>query len=161
MRKGVMNISRKVARSPVSIRQRLFWLLCGMSLAMLLVVNLIWLPGTVHDIRATHEELQHVAVRGVRDQIELFLEEKEQALRSQAMLSRPAFLTGDQVALRQLAHRFFQRDPAFVEIGILDAQGREQLRASRQLAIADQDLGNRSASELFQEGGCESCPGDR
>jgi hypothetical protein len=33
-----------------------------------------------------------VAVQGIRDQIGFFLEEKEQALRSQAMLSRPAFL---------------------------------------------------------------------
>ena len=152
MRKSVLNTLRKVARSRASIRQRLFWLLGGMSLATLLVVNLVWLPGTIHDIRETHEELQRVAVRGIRDQIELFLEEKEQALRSQAMLSRPAFLAGDQVTLRQLAHRFFQRDPAFVEIGILDAQGREQLRVSRVLAITDRDLGDRSASELFQEG---------
>jgi hypothetical protein len=68
------------------------------------------------------------------------------------MLSRPAFLAGDQVTLRQLAHRFFQRDPAFVEIGILDAQGREQLRVSRVLAITDGDLVDRSTSELFQEG---------
>ena len=135
-----------------SIRRRLFWLLGGMSLATLLVVNLVWLPGAIHDIRETHEELQRVAVRGVRDQIELFLEEKEQALRSQAMLFRPAFLAGDQAALRQLAHRFFQREPAFVEIGILDAQGREQLSVSRVLAITDRDLGDRSASELFQEG---------
>ena len=39
-----------------------------------------------------------------------------------------------------------------MEIGILDAQGREQLRVSRVLAITDRDLGDRSASELFQEG---------
>jgi len=152
MRKSVLNTLRKVARSQTSIRQRLFWLLGGMSLATLLVVNLVWLPGTIHDVRETHEELQRVAVRGIRDQIELFLGEKEQALRSQAMLSRPAFLAGDQVTLRPLTHRFFQRDPAFVEIGILDAQGREQLRVSRVLAITDRDLGDSSSSELFQEG---------
>jgi hypothetical protein len=82
MRKSVLNTLRKVARSQTSIRQRLFWLLGGMSLATLLVVNLVWLPGTIHDVRETHEELQRVAVRGIRDQIELFLGEKEQALRS-------------------------------------------------------------------------------
>jgi signal transduction histidine kinase/DNA-binding response OmpR family regulator len=152
MGKGVTNTLGKVTRSPTSIRQRLFWLLGGMSLATLLVVNLIWLPGAIHDIRGTHEELQRVAVRGVRDQIKLFLEEKEQALRSQAMMSRTAFLAGDQAALRQLAHRFFQRDPAFVETGILDAQGREQLKVSRVLAVTDRDLGDRSAAEFFQEG---------
>jgi hypothetical protein len=64
MRKSVLNTLRKVARSQTSIRQRLFWLLGGMSLATLLVVNLVWLPGTIHDIRETHEELQRVAVRG-------------------------------------------------------------------------------------------------
>jgi signal transduction histidine kinase/DNA-binding response OmpR family regulator len=153
MRKGVMNTFGKVARSPASIRQRLFWVLGGMSLATLLVVNLIWLPSTIHDIRVTHEELQRVAVRGVRDQIELFLAEKERALRSQATLFRPPFLEADHAALRQLSHHFFQREPAFVEVGILDAQGREQLRVSRTLAITDRDLGERSASELFQEGG--------
>ncbi len=152
MRTGVMNTLRKAVRSPASIRQRLFRLLGGMSLATLLAVNLIWLPGAIHDIRATHEELQRVAVRGVRDQIKLFLEEKEQALRSQAMMSRTAFMAGDQAALRQLAHRFFQRDPAFVETGILDAQGREQLKVSRVLAITDRDLGDRSAAEFFREG---------
>jgi hypothetical protein len=128
---------RKVARSRASIRQCLFWLLGGMSLATLLVVNLIWLPGTIHDICETHEECQRVAAQGIRDQIELVLEEKEQTLRSQAMLSRPAFLAGDQVTLRQRVHRFFQRDPAIVEIGILDAQRREQLRVSPVLAITD------------------------
>jgi hypothetical protein len=69
------------------------------------------------------------------------------------MLSRPAFLAGEQAILRQLAHRFFQRDPAFVEIGILDTHGQEQLRVSRVLAITDRGLGDRSASELFQQGG--------
>ena len=35
----------------MSIRWRLFWLLGGSSLGMLLVVNMIWLPGTIADIR--------------------------------------------------------------------------------------------------------------
>jgi hypothetical protein len=39
-----------------------------------------------------------------------------------------------------------------VEIGILDAQGQERLRVSRMLTITDQDLNDRSTSELFQEG---------
>jgi signal transduction histidine kinase/DNA-binding response OmpR family regulator len=151
MRTTVMYALGKLARSPTSLRQRLFWLLGGLSLGTLLAVNLVWLPGTIHDIRATQGELQRVTVRGVWDQIEHFLEDKEQALRSQAMLSRPAFLAGDQAALRQLTHRFFQRDPAFVEVGILDVQGREQLRVSRLMTITDQDLGDRSTSALFQE----------
>src|SRR6266511_105321 len=123
-----------------------------MSLATILAINLVGLPGAVRDIRETHAELQRVAVRGVRDQIQLFLGEKEQALKSQTMLFRPPFLEGDQAALRQLCHRFFQREPAFVEIGILDTQGQEHLRISRILAVTNPELGDRSASALFQEG---------
>jgi signal transduction histidine kinase/CheY-like chemotaxis protein len=152
MRKGVMNTLEKVVRRRASIRQRLFWLLVGMSLATILAINLVWLPGAVRDIRETHAELQRVAVRGVRDQIQLFLGEKEQALKSQTMLFRPPFLEGDQAALRQLCHRFFQREPAFVEIGILDTQGQEHLRISRILAVTNPELGDRSGSALFQEG---------
>ena len=72
----------------------------GVSLATLLVVNLVWLPEAIHDIHRTYAELQRVAVRGVRDHIELFLEEREQALKSQAMLFRFPFRGGDQGALR-------------------------------------------------------------
>ena len=82
MHTSMLNTLRTVARSRAFIRQRLFWLLGGMSLATLLVVNLVWLPGTIHDIRESHKELQRVAVRGIRDQMELFLGEKEQSLRS-------------------------------------------------------------------------------
>jgi hypothetical protein len=152
MRQGVMNTLGKVARSPASIRRRLFWLLGGMSLTTILLVNVIWLPGTIHDIRANHEELQRVAVRGVRDQIEIFLADKEQALKSQALRFRAPFLEGDRVDLRQLSYHFFQREPAFAEIGILDTHGWEQLKVSRALAITAQDLGDRSAPKLFQEG---------
>jgi hypothetical protein len=118
----------------------------------MLLVNLAWLPETIHDIRTTYAELQGVAVLGVRDHIELFLAEKEQALKSQAMLFRLPFRGGDQAALRQLAHRFFQRELAFVEVGILDAQGQEQLRVSRVLSITDADRRDLSASVLFAEG---------
>ena len=49
---------------------------------------------------------------GGRDHIQFFLAEQEQALKSQAILFRFPF-HGDQATLRQLAHRFFQREPAF------------------------------------------------
>lgn len=39
-----------------------------------------------------------------------------------------------------------------MEIGILDAQGQEQVRISRTLTITNRDLEDRSASPLFQEG---------
>ena len=152
MRKDIMNILGILARRRISIRRRLFWLLGGMSLATLLVVNLVWLPGAIRDIHETHGELQHVATRGVRDQIELFLDEKVQEITSQVLRFRPAFLAGDQDALRQLGQRFLQREPDYVEIGILDAQGRERVRVSRTLTITDRDLEDRSDAELFQEG---------
>src|SRR5438552_14786784 len=108
---------RRLFSPLVSIRWRLFWLLGGVSLGMLLVVNLIWLPGTIHDIREAQSELQQTAVRGVGEQIRLFLEDKEEGLKSQAKLFRPPFLTQDQKTLHILAQRFFQREPAFVEVG--------------------------------------------
>jgi signal transduction histidine kinase/DNA-binding response OmpR family regulator len=117
---------------------------------MLLAINLLWLPWTICDIREAQSELQQVAVRGVRDQIHLFLQDKEEALKHQAKLFRPLLMMQDKEGLRLLTHRFFQREPAFVEIGILDAQGKERLKVSRVLAITDQELGDGSASELFQ-----------
>jgi signal transduction histidine kinase/DNA-binding response OmpR family regulator/HPt (histidine-containing phosphotransfer) domain-containing protein len=119
---------------------------------MLVVSNLLWLPGTIRDIRESQADLQRVAVRGVRDQIRLFLQDKEEALKSQAKLFRPLLLMQDKEGLRTLTHRFFQRESAFVEVGILDAQGAERLKVSRFLAITDQELGDGSASALFQAG---------
>jgi hypothetical protein len=91
MRKNMIGMLRARGSRHASIRRRLFWLLWGMSLGTLLVVNLAWLPGALQDIRDAQSDLQRVAVRGVRDQMQLFLDDKEQALKSQAMLFRPAF----------------------------------------------------------------------
>jgi len=85
---------------------------------MLLASNLVWLPWAIRDIHEAQSELQRVAVRGVRDQVHLFLQDKEEAIKSQARLFRPILLTQDKEGLRLLTHRFFQREPAFVEIGI-------------------------------------------
>lgn len=89
-----MDIVGSMARRRVSIRSRLFWLLGGMSLITLLAVNLVWLPGTTYHIRENNVELQRVAVRGVRDQIKFFLEQKVQEFKHQAMLFHLAFLGG-------------------------------------------------------------------
>jgi signal transduction histidine kinase len=123
-----------------------------MSLATLLAANLVWLPGTLHDVRRAQSALQGAVVRGIRNHLQLFLDEREVALEGQARFFRFAFLQGDGGMLRQFAHRFLQREPACLEIGILDAQGQEQLKISRSLTITNQDLGDRSASELFQKG---------
>jgi hypothetical protein len=69
---------------------------------MLLAINLLWLPGAIRDIREAQSELQRVAVRGVRDQIHLFLQDKEDAIKSQAKLFRPLLLTQDKEGLRTL-----------------------------------------------------------
>ena len=79
-----------------SIQRRLCWLFGGVGLGMLLAINLVWLPGAIHDVHEAQAELQRVAVRGVRDQILLFLQDKEEALKSQAKLFRPLFLIQDQ-----------------------------------------------------------------
>src|SRR5438105_5045839 len=148
MAQGKVSRLRRFFSPPTSIQRRLGWLLGGVGLGMLLASNLVWLPGAIRDIREAQAELQRVAVRGVRDQIHLFLQDKEEALKSQAKLFRPLLLIQDKEGLRTLARRFFQREPAFVEIGILDAQGQERLKVSRFLAITDQELGNGSASAL-------------
>jgi signal transduction histidine kinase len=152
MARSRMSRFSRLLSHPASIRRRLCWLLGGVGLGMLLAINLLWLPGAIHDIREAQSELQRVAVRGVRDQIHLFLQDKEEALKSQARLFRPLLLMQDKGGLRTLTNRFFQREPAFVELGILDAQGKERLRVSRVLAITDHELGDFSASELFQAG---------
>ena len=161
MRNNILNTLRKAARSRASIRQRLFWLLGGMSLATLLVVNLIWLPGTIHDIRETHEELQRVAVQGIRDQIGFFLEEKEQALRSQAMLSGPAFLAGDQVTLRQLAHRFFQRIRPSLRSASSMPRGGNSLECLVYSPSPTEISVIARPQSSFRRGGCKRCPGVR
>src|SRR5215475_7570907 len=152
MAQGMWSGLRKLFCPPVSIRRRLCWLLGGVGLSMILVINLLWLPGAIHDIREAQSELQRVAVRSVRDQIALFLQDKEQALKSQAKLFRPLLMMQDKEGLRLLTHRFFQREPAFVEVGVLDAQGQERLKVSRVVAITDQEHGDGSALALFQEG---------
>jgi signal transduction histidine kinase/ActR/RegA family two-component response regulator len=152
MKRDIVHLLGRFARRRVSIRRRLFWLLAGMSLMMLLVVNLVWLPDTIHDIRETYGELQYVAARGVRDQIESFLNDKKEEIQNHVRRLRPAFLAGDYEAVRQLGQQFLQREADFVEIGILDAQGQEQVRISRTLTITNRDLEDRSASPLFQEG---------
>src|SRR6266404_2464696 len=113
MEKGMVSRFRRLLSPPTSIRWRLFGLLGGVSLGMLLVANLFWLPGTIYDIREAQSELQRVAVRGVRDRIHFFMYDKEDELRSLAKLFRPPLLMHDQEALRLLVHRFFQREPTF------------------------------------------------
>src|SRR5262249_42444742 len=145
-----MHMRRKFFPSSSTMRRRLFWLLGGMSLGAIMIVNLAWLQGKITEIVETQDELQRVAIQGVRNQLGLFLEEKEQAMRSQAMVLRSPFLEGNQEALRLLAHRFLQREPAFVEIAIRDQEGQERLRISRLLTITEQDLSQQQVPVFLQ-----------
>ena len=47
MAQGMLSRLRRLSLSPRFDPWRLFWLLGGVSLGMLLVVNLLWLPGTI------------------------------------------------------------------------------------------------------------------
>jgi hypothetical protein len=53
---------RTLLSSHTSIQRRLCWLLGGVGLGMLLAINLVWLPGAMHDIREAQAELQRIAV---------------------------------------------------------------------------------------------------
>jgi signal transduction histidine kinase/CheY-like chemotaxis protein/HPt (histidine-containing phosphotransfer) domain-containing protein len=152
MAQRIVSKLRRSLLPPASIRRRLYWLLGGVSLGMLVVVNLVWLPWAIHDIHEAQAELQRVAVRSVRDQIHLFLQDKVEALKSQAKFCRPLLLMQDKEGLRTLTNRFLQREPAFVEMGILDTQGQERLKISRFLATTDQELGDTSTTALLQAG---------
>ena len=147
-----MNLLAKLFHASRSIRQRLFWRLGVLSLGTLSIVNLIWLPSSIREIRQSQAELQRVAVRSVGEQIRLFLEERERELKSQAALLSGPFITNDQEAVRQLAHRFLQSDPAFEEIGLVDRQGKERFRLSRKLVITARELRDLSAAPFYQEG---------
>src|SRR5262249_11538233 len=57
---------------------------------------------------------------------------------------------GNQEALRLLAHRFLQREPAFMEIAIRDQEGQERLRISRLVTITEQDLSNQQVPAFLQ-----------
>jgi signal transduction histidine kinase/CheY-like chemotaxis protein len=123
----------------------------GVSVGTLLAVNLAWLPGMIREVREGQAELQRIAVRGARDQIQLFLGDKEHALVAFAMLVRVPFFEDDVEELRLLAQRFLLEERAFVEIGILDADGKERFRLSQTQAFTDRDFRDRSGDLIFRD----------
>src|SRR2546426_10594913 len=106
-----------------TLRRRLFVLLAVTSVVTVVGVNLVWLPGALNDVTSARSELQLVAVRGVRDQIELFLGDKEDALTAAARQFRAVVLSGDPGRMAAVGHRFLQRERAFEEIGVYDVRG--------------------------------------
>jgi len=135
-----------------SIRRRIFFLLVGMSFGSFLMINLIWLPSAIREIRNDQLELRRVSIGLIRDRIQQQLEEKEGDLKVTAMRMRPYFLDQEREQLRLLAQRLLQSDPEFEEAGILNDEGKELVRVSRIAAITDRDLVDRSATPIFREG---------
>src|SRR5262249_9198358 len=99
-------------------------------------VNLIWLPGALRDVQAARSELQLVAVRGVRDQIDLFLADKEEAMTTIAQLFRAAVIDGDPKGVAIVGHRFLARERAFEEVGIFEPPRTWRYRLSRREVMA-------------------------
>lgn len=114
-----------------TLRRRLFLLLASASVIAVVGVNLIWLPGALRDVRAARSELELVAVRGVRDQIDFFLADKEEAVTTIAQLFRAAVIDGDPKGVAVVGQRFLARERAFEEVGIFEPPLTWRYRLSR------------------------------
>src|SRR5262245_62278231 len=114
-----------------TLRRRLFLLLASASVIVVVGVNLIWLPGALRDVHEARTELQLVAVRSVRGQIEFFLADKEEGLTTVAQLFRAAVIDGDPKGVAIVAQRFLARERAFEEIGIFEPPMTWRYRLSR------------------------------
>jgi signal transduction histidine kinase len=146
------SILKQLMPTPHSIRWRLFWFLGGVALGGIVAVNLVWLPATILEIKQSQRELQGVAVQSLRDQIRQFIGNIELDVRQAALQSYVSLLEEDKEALRTIGQRYIQHDPAFEQIGILDARGKEIFRVSRRLSVTDQELNDWSTTILFREG---------
>jgi len=114
-----------------TLRRRLFLLLASASVIAVVGVNLIWLPGALRDVHGARSELELVAVRGVRDQIDFFLADKEEAVTTIAQLFRAAVIDGDPKGLAIVGQRFLARERAFEEVGIFEPPRTWRYRLSR------------------------------
>jgi len=119
-----------------TLRRRLFLLLAAASVIAVVGVNLIWLPGALRDVHDARRELQLVAVRGVRDQIDFFLADKEEGLTTVAQLFRAAVIDGDPKGLAIVGQRFLARERAFEEVGIFEPPRTWRYRLSRREVMA-------------------------
>jgi signal transduction histidine kinase len=151
MRKEKNSMARFFSAS-TSIRRRIFLMLILVGFGSFFVVNLIWLPGEIHEIKEFQSELRQTSIRLFRDRIQEQFAGEEASLKNTAMRMRPYFIERDRERLRLLAQQRLQSDPEFEEIGILDESGRELVRVARRTAITDADLIDRSATPLFRDG---------
>ncbi|HWH80382.1 MAG TPA: ATP-binding protein [Candidatus Binatus sp.] len=123
-----------------------------MSFGSVLIVNLVWLPSAIEEIKTDQAELRRVAVGLIRDEIQQQFEDVENNLRVTAMRMRPYFFDGDRDQLRLIAQQRLQSDPEFEEVGILNNDGKELVRVARKVAITERDLTDRSPSSFFRDG---------
>ena len=114
-----------------TLRRRLFLLLAAASVIAVVGVNLIWLPGALRDVHEARGELQLVAVRGVRDQIDFFVADKEEGLATVARLFRAAVIDGDPKGVAIVGQRFLARERAFEEVGVFEPPRTWRYRLSR------------------------------
>jgi two-component system, NtrC family, sensor histidine kinase KinB len=114
-----------------TLRRRLFLLLAAASVIAVVGVNLIWLPGALRDVHEARGELQLVAVRGVRDQIDFFVADKEEGLATVAQLFRAAVIDGDPKGVAIVGQRFLARERAFEEVGVFEPPRTWRYRLSR------------------------------
>src|SRR5947208_3496127 len=135
-----------------TLRRRLFVLLAVTSVVTVVGVNLVWLPGALHDVTSARSELQLVAVRGVRDQIELFLADKEDGLTAAARQFRAVLLGADLERMTLVGQRFLQRELAFEEIGVFDVRGGWRYRLSRREVMTSESVTARPSVDLVAKG---------
>ncbi|HXK30615.1 MAG TPA: GAF domain-containing protein [Candidatus Binatia bacterium] len=152
MAKNVFRAVKRLIHPQRSIRWRLFWYLFSVSLGVIIVINLVWLPTAIREIREAQEELQTVSVESVHDRMRQFLGSLEEDLNSAALQFRVALLEGDPEGFRSIAQKLIQQQPAFEEVGLLGSQGREIFKLSRRQPVTHEELRDRSATSLFREG---------
>jgi len=148
----LVKLARRFLPLPHSIRWRLFWLLGGVSVGAIVVLNLVWLPRALEEVDEVEDEVQRIYVQAIHNPLRQFLGRLEQDLSNSAVQFRIAMHEGDQEALRYVGQKLFQQQTAFEEVGILNAEGRETFRLSRRLAVIDGESSDRSATPLFREG---------
>src|SRR3972149_6725725 len=122
MARNVFRAVKRLIHPQRSIRWRLFWCLFGVSLGAIAVINLVWLPSTIREIRRGQEELRAVSVESVHERVRHFLGELEEDLNNAALQFRVALLEGDPEGIRSAAQKLIQHQPAFEEIGLLGSQ---------------------------------------
>jgi len=149
---NIFRIVKRLTHPQRSIRWRLFWYLFGVSLGAIAVINFVWLPSSIREIRRGQEELRAVSVESVRERVRQFLGELEEDLNNVALQFRVALLEGDPKGFRSIAQKLIQQQPAFEEVGLLGSQGREIFKLSRRQPVTHEELRDRSATSLFREG---------